>query len=58
MICTHYRISVKDKDLGKYVKMHVDDGLNLLLEDFDADKTDIFSLLYGNFKNDNNRLDI
>lgn len=30
MICVHYNIYKSDKDLGKYVKLHVDDGLTLI----------------------------
>lgn len=30
MICVHYNIYKSDKDLGKYVKLHVDDGLALI----------------------------
>jgi len=30
MICVHYNIYKSDKDLGKYVKLHVDDGLVLI----------------------------
>ena len=30
MVALHYGIHVSDKDLGKYVKMHIDDGLRLL----------------------------
>lgn len=30
MICVHYNIHISDKDLTKYIKMHVDDGLELL----------------------------
>jgi len=30
MVALHYGIHVSDKDLGKYVKMHIDDGLSLL----------------------------
>jgi DNA sulfur modification protein DndE len=33
MVALHYGIHVSDKDLGKYVKMHIDDGLNLLNEE-------------------------
>jgi DNA sulfur modification protein DndE len=33
LICTHYAIYKSDKDIGKYVKMHVDDGLSLLHEE-------------------------
>lgn len=27
MLCTHYQISDKDKDIPKYFKLHLDDGL-------------------------------
>lgn len=33
LICTHYALYKSDKDIGKYVKMHVDDGLSLLHEE-------------------------
>ena len=33
MVALHYGIHVSDKDLGKYVKMHIDDGLSLLNEE-------------------------
>ena len=33
MVALHYDIHVSDKDLGKYIKMHIDDGLQLLNEE-------------------------
>ncbi|OAV73667.1 DNA sulfur modification protein DndE [Bacteroidales bacterium Barb6] len=30
MICTHYQINENDKDLPRYFKMHLDDGLQLI----------------------------
>lgn len=30
LLCVHYTIYKTDKDLGKYVKLHVDDGLVLI----------------------------
>lgn len=30
MLCVHYGIYKTDKDIAKYIKMHVDDGLTLL----------------------------
>jgi DNA sulfur modification protein DndE len=33
LVALHYGIHISDKDLGKYVKMHIDDGLNLLNEE-------------------------
>lgn len=37
MICVKYNIHSSDVDIPKYIKMHVDDGLNLL---YDKDKRD------------------
>lgn len=33
MVALHYSIHITDKDLAKYVKMHIDDGLQLLNEE-------------------------
>ena len=33
LICVHYGLYKTDKDIGKYIKMHVDDGLQLLNEE-------------------------
>ena len=33
MVALHYSIHITDKDLPKYVKMHIDDGLELLNEE-------------------------
>lgn len=30
MVCTHYNLYKTDKDIAKYIKMHVDEGLKLL----------------------------
>ena len=30
LICVHYNIYKSDKDIPKYIKMHVDDGLQLM----------------------------
>ncbi|MFT4602409.1 MAG: DNA sulfur modification protein DndE [Arenicella sp.] len=30
MLCTHYSIYKTDKDIPKYIKMHIDDGLQLV----------------------------
>ncbi|WP_295221310.1 DndE family protein [uncultured Chryseobacterium sp.] len=30
LLCTHYSIYKTDKDLGRYVKLHIDDGLQLI----------------------------
>ena len=33
MICTHYQISVNDKDIPRYLKIHLDDGLERIARD-------------------------
>jgi DNA sulfur modification protein DndE len=30
MVCSHYNLYKTDKDIAKYIKMHVDEGLQLL----------------------------
>jgi DNA sulfur modification protein DndE len=30
LICVHYNIYKTDKDISKYIKMHIDDGLELI----------------------------
>lgn len=30
LVCVHYRLYKTDKDLAKYIKMHIDDGLALI----------------------------
>ena len=34
MLCVHYNLHISDKDLPRYVKMHIDDGLELLDKEF------------------------
>lgn len=38
MVCVHYNIYSHDKDLAKYVKMHVDDGLELINAEVERQK--------------------
>lgn len=46
LICTHYGIYKTDKDLGKYVKIHIDDGLHLINEELQqANNIDGFDFL-------------
>lgn len=33
LICVHYNLYKTDKDIPKYIKMHIDDGLTLLNEE-------------------------
>lgn len=30
MVCVHYNLYKTDKDLAKYIKLHIDDGLQLI----------------------------
>ncbi len=34
MLCTHYGLYKTDKDISKYVKMHIDDGLEIINMEF------------------------
>lgn len=34
MVSVHYNVMSTDKDISKYVKMHVDDGLDLINKEF------------------------
>lgn len=36
MVCVHYQIYKTDRDLPKYVKMHIDDGLELISQDIES----------------------
>lgn len=36
MICVHYNIYKTDKDIAKYVKLHIDHGLELLDQEFNG----------------------
>lgn len=36
MVALHYDLHISDKDLAKYVKMHIDDGLELLNEEVNS----------------------
>jgi DNA sulfur modification protein DndE len=38
MVCVHYTIYDHDKDLAKYVKMHIDDGLQLINEEVEKQR--------------------
>lgn len=35
LVCVHYGLYKTDKDIGRYIKMHVDDGLQLLNNEVD-----------------------
>jgi DNA sulfur modification protein DndE len=36
LVAVHYRLYVTDKDLPKYIKMHIDDGLQLLNDEINS----------------------
>lgn len=36
LVCTHYGLYKSDKDIHKYIKLHIDDGLELLDEEISA----------------------
>jgi DNA sulfur modification protein DndE len=38
MICQHYNLYKSDKDVGKYIKMHIDHGLTLMNKLFEDNK--------------------
>jgi DNA sulfur modification protein DndE len=38
MICQHYNLYKTDKDIGKYIKMHIDHGLTLMNKLFEENK--------------------
>ena len=38
MICQHYNLYKSDKDIGKYIKMHIDHGLTVMNKLFDENK--------------------
>ena len=38
MICQHYSLYKSDKDIGKYIKMHIDHGLTLMNKLFEDNK--------------------
>lgn len=51
MVALHYGIHITDKDLAKYVKMHIDDGLQLLNEEVNSNSNlDGFEFLADKIK--------
>ncbi|MFH6936348.1 DndE family protein [Flavobacterium sp. FlaQc-30] len=52
LICVHYALYKTDKDIGRYIKMHVDDGLQLLNEEVNnRSNIDGFDFLTEKIKN-------
>jgi DNA sulfur modification protein DndE len=39
LICQHYNLYKTDKDIGKYIKMHIDHGLQLMNKIFEENKS-------------------
>ena len=36
IVALHYDLHISDKDLGKYIKLHIDDGLQLLNQEINS----------------------
>lgn len=36
MVSTHYNVHITDKDLPKYIKLHIDDGLEIIQKEIDS----------------------
>lgn len=52
MIALHYDIHISDKDLSKYVKLHIDDGLELLNNEISANSNiDGFDFIISKLNN-------
>ena len=52
MVALHYDIHISDKDLPKYIKMHIDDGLNLINKELeDNPNIDGFDYLVDKINN-------
>lgn len=52
MLCVHYGIYKTDKDLAKYVKLHLDDGLQLINDEIrKANNIDGFDFLIEKISN-------
>lgn len=51
LICSHYEIYKKDVNIVKYVKMHLDDGLQIINEEIRKNSTvDGFDYLHNKIK--------
>ncbi|MGI9526088.1 MAG: DndE family protein [Weeksellaceae bacterium] len=52
LICVHYQISSLNKDIPKYIKMHIDDGLELINAELEERRNvDGFSFLVDKIEN-------
>ncbi len=38
LICQHYELYKTDKDIPKYIKMHIDDGIELLSKEYNKNR--------------------
>ena len=38
MLCTHYNIEDTDKDITRYLKIHLDDGLEMIAQDIKSNQ--------------------
>lgn len=56
MVALHYNLHISDKDLGKYIKMHIDDGLSLINDEFNNNTNmDGFDFLIGEIEKSVNK---
>ena len=52
MVALHYNIHISDKDLVKYIKLHIDDGLQLLNDEINSNNNiDGFDFLVEKVEN-------
>lgn len=53
MICARYGLYKLDKDIPKYIKLHLDEGLSLLNTEYESNlNMDIFDFLVENISDD------
>ena len=52
MTALHYNLHISDKDLSKYIKMHIDEGLKLFNDELNSNHNlDGFEFLIGKIDN-------
>lgn len=56
MVAMHYNLHISEKDLAKYIKMHIDDGLGLINKEFNNNTNmDGFDFLIGEIEKSVNK---
>ncbi|MFN3753714.1 DndE family protein [Flavobacterium sp.] len=51
ILCVNYGMYKTDKDLPKYIKLHIDDGIELLFEEFNKSNLEGFDFLVQKIEN-------